>query len=334
MITNESNYSESFSESFISDSNTVIPSDEYRNVETLYVSRNGFCEIHKLVRSGKWYVAKCLKPSLRSNQSLYMLLKKEYDIGKKLEHENICQTIDYTLIPGLGESIVTEYVDGKYLRHYINEGEISDVMLQKWCRQICESLSYIHRHQIIHRDIKPENILITTNGQNVKIIDFGYSDTDDSAIFKQPAGTRRYIAPEQLDENQKEDNRADIYSFGVILKEIIKSCKLKSLRLSRIAKKCTRQNPNERYHDADEIIEAMSPSKTNKTTILLGLLLLAVLSVSLFLLLKPRPYSETNDIPSSKVSPTVVERTHLPTIEEQIGMFSKFNSEVTSETEK
>lgn len=57
--------------------------------------------------------------------------------------------------------------------------------------QTCAALDYIHRRQIIHRDLKPENIMLTGNGGNVKLIDFGYSDTDSYAVLKQPAGTRR-----------------------------------------------------------------------------------------------------------------------------------------------
>ena len=60
-----------------------------------------------------------------------------------------------------------------------------------------DALEYIHGKQTAHRDLKPSNIMITRNGQHVKLIDFGLSDTDDYAVYKQPAGTEGYISPEQ-----------------------------------------------------------------------------------------------------------------------------------------
>ena len=57
---------------------------------------------------------------------------------------------------------------------------------------------YIHAKQIVHRDLKPSNIMITHNGNHVKLIDFGLSDNDDFALLKQPAGTPGYISPEQI----------------------------------------------------------------------------------------------------------------------------------------
>lgn len=67
-----------------------------------------------------------------------------------------------------------------------------------------------------HRDLKPSNIMITHNGKQVKVIDFGLADTDTHAVFKQPAGTRHYMAPEQASSTVP-DVRNDIYSLGVII---------------------------------------------------------------------------------------------------------------------
>ena len=76
---------------------------------------------------------------------------------------------------------------------------ISDKKLsRKIVSQLCDVLEYIHSKQVIHKDLKPENILITHNGQNVKLIDFGLSDSDDYAPLKFHAGTQAYAAPELL----------------------------------------------------------------------------------------------------------------------------------------
>lgn len=85
--------------------------------------------------------------------------------------------------------------------------------------QLLKALGYVHSFQVVHRDLKPSNIMITRNGEQVKLIDFGLSDTDSFAIFKQPAGTDRFISPEQR-QGQLTDERNDIYSLGIVLQEM------------------------------------------------------------------------------------------------------------------
>ena len=76
---------------------------------------------------------------------------------------------------------------------------------------LIDALSYLHSRQTQHRDLKPSNIILTDNGQYLKLIDFGLSDTDSHAILKAPAGTEGYMAPE---------GSSDIYSLGCILREM------------------------------------------------------------------------------------------------------------------
>jgi serine/threonine protein kinase len=67
--------------------------------------------------------------------------------------------------------------------------------------------------------LKPENIIITRNGENVKLTDFGLADTDSHAVLKQPAGTPRYMSPEQM-QTSVTDVRNDIYSLGIIFQQM------------------------------------------------------------------------------------------------------------------
>ena len=123
--------------------------------------------------------------------------------------------------------------------------------------------------QIIHRDLKPENILITSNGRHVKLIDFGFSDTDSYAVLKEPAGARRYAAPEQLKKGEKIDARADIYALGIILKELGSEDKA----TSSVARACSCEDITRRPSDVVSIPELI---KKRRMSLLIRKLLLVL----------------------------------------------------------
>lgn len=93
--------------------------------------------------------------------------------------------------------------------------------------------------------------LITYNGLNVKLIDFGLSDCDDYNLLKQPAGTRYYLAPEVTSPGYVPNHLADIYSMGVLIGEI--ATQLKDQHLSSISSKCTNRDPECRYSSVREV---------------------------------------------------------------------------------
>ena len=116
-----------------------------------------------------------------------------------------------------------EYVEGKSLRDLIKNDELTIEQIVDISVPICEGLNEAHSKGITHRDIKPENILVDKKGK-VKIVDFGIAKVKDTTkeITKEGStlGTIKYMSPEQI-RNQKVDQRTDIWSFGVILYEMI-----------------------------------------------------------------------------------------------------------------
>ena len=114
---------------------------------------------------------------------------------------------------------------------------------------VCEVLQCAHEHGIVHRDIKPENLLLDKDGR-VKIADFGVAET-------QPAGTPQYMAPEQK-EHRRTDHRADIYSLGVVLYEMLAGAKFQQpsrkvqidVRIDEIVLRALDQKPELRFATA------------------------------------------------------------------------------------
>ena len=213
------------------------------------VSSRGFNQLMKVKRQGRWFMLKGLAVEYR-NQAVYLeLLKKEYELMVQLDHPNIAKAFAKEKNPEIGPCIVMEYIDGVTLDAFL-ASKPSVAVKKKVIEQLLDALEYIHSKQIIHRDLKPSNILITRNGNNVKIIDFGLSDADDYAILKQPAGSMKFASPEQLQQGVKLDGRADIYAFGLILKEIFPH------RYCHIAKKCSQKDREKRYPNIESVKKA------------------------------------------------------------------------------
>lgn len=166
--------------------------NESNDLELIHTSKEGFNELYRVCKNGRFFVYKALKEEFRGNLLYEELLTKDFDIGFSLTHPGLCQYFGKISHPTIGSCIVMEWIDACTLEELITTKGISRQLAQKIICEICDALAYMHRKQVIHRDLKPENILITHNGQNVKIIDFGLSDTDSFATFKAPAGTRIY----------------------------------------------------------------------------------------------------------------------------------------------
>ena len=179
--------------------------------ESLPVS--GFmCEAYRVKIYGKLHFLKKLKPEHEDNILFREALRKEFEIGFRLEHPNIVRYVSFH-----DDEILMEYVDGEdllaFLKNhptYFEDAEHFD----KFVGQFLSALQYLHDNQVLHLDLKPENIMLTRIGCDVKVVDLGccYSDT-----FVDSTGyTTQYAAPEQL-AGRKVDVRTDIYAVGKIL---------------------------------------------------------------------------------------------------------------------
>lgn len=189
----------------------------FTDVEILRTSE--FNILARAKRYGKWWMLKGLNPDAEGSVVHSRMLHKEFDMLMSLSHNSVVQAVSLEQVKGLGMCIVMEYVEGVTLNEWAATHTLRTDRM-RIVSELLEAVSYIHSCGIAHRDLKPANIMVATNGGTLKIIDFGLADSDRDAILKQPAGTRRYMSPEQASVAEA-DVRNDIFSIGVILQNII-----------------------------------------------------------------------------------------------------------------
>ncbi len=198
-------------------------------------------EVIELIgRGGMGLVFKARQPNLDRFVALKLLTDKlakdprfaerfnrEGKVLARLNHPNIVNVYDFGRTDDF-YFLMMEYVEGVNLRQAMRAGRFSPTEALTVVPSICEALQYAHDQGILHRDIKPENILLDTKG-NVKIADFGIAKLvgDDNlgnvtlTNTGSALGTPHYMAPEQLENPSEVDHRADIYSLGVVLYEML-----------------------------------------------------------------------------------------------------------------
>ncbi|MBL7961114.1 protein kinase [bacterium] len=164
---------------------------------------------------------KFLPHYLNSNDEERARFLQEAKAASALNHPNVC-TI-YGIEEHEGQQFIEmEYVDGVTMKHKFTESplKISDTIT--YALQIGEALQEAHANGIVHRDVKSENIMVNSKNQ-IKVMDFGLAKLRGSIKLTKSSsttGTLAYMAPEQI-QGQQVDARADIFSFGVVLYEML-----------------------------------------------------------------------------------------------------------------
>lgn len=227
---------------------------KFTHFEEISASPDGYTRLIRCERLGKLHVIKTLQDNYIGQDFYEKALRKEFNIGFQLDHPHICRTLSWEYVEGFGHCIVLEYIDGEALQSVMESNRLTTSLAQKIITELCDALAYLHKKQIVHRDLKPSNILITHNGDNVKLIDFSLADADDSVMLKLPAGTRKYLAPETL-EDIPLDCRADIYSLGIIMGEM--ALKLNDRQLANLSQKCTHRSRDQRPNNEQEVMQAL-----------------------------------------------------------------------------
>lgn len=213
---------------------------------------DGNYSVVSTIREGRLYLAekagkRVVLKTARGAKGLD-LLKREYEIALRLQHPFIASAIGWEESTPIGPAIVIEYIRGRSLSAFLQE-KPSLQARRRIFSQILEAVGAIHRQSIIHNDIKPDNILITEADNDVKLIDFGFSDADSHILERGLGGTRQYASPELLAPRET-DARSDIYSIGRLMKDIFPG------RYGRIVRRCLRLDPTGRYQSVDALMRA------------------------------------------------------------------------------
>ena len=224
----------------------------------------------KSKRFGRWWLLKAIKAE-EANQTIYQqLLRKEFEVLMRMQFPYIVQTNGMEWVEGLGMCIVMEYVDGMQLGEWLSKQPNKQNRL-RIAEELLKAVEYVHSTGTVHRDLKPSNIMVTRNGENIKLIDFELADNDHMAILKQPAGTPKYMSPEQASHNIP-DIRNDIYSLGIILQQILPEHRYKGIK-----NKCFLPI-HARYQNVSQILQDIHLKKKSRLkTVGIALIFIALL---------------------------------------------------------
>jgi eukaryotic-like serine/threonine-protein kinase len=218
-------------------------------------------------RLGRDVALKFLSQRLVNDTWARRQLKKEAQAVAKLDHPNICQVHGFEELDG-HSFIVMQYIEGETLYGLVQKDSLPSEHVAKIARQIASALANAHAHGIIHRDIKPKNIMVSAGG-HVKVLDFGLAKSAQQSAPNAEdgesqgssqglvVGTVKYMSPEQL-KAENLDFRTDVFSFGVVLYEII-----------------TGRNPFAKDSDAETITAILGPDLPAETEGPKGLLQIA-----------------------------------------------------------
>ena len=164
---------------------------------------------------------KILRPETSEAQEIAERFAREIKVVASLDHPNIAQLRTAMRIQNQ-LLMIMEYVEGSPLDERMRQGSVGLWRSLDYIMQVLEALGYAHHQGVVHRDIKPQNILITSRDV-VKLTDFGIArkmgDPRQTAVGAM-LGTAYYMSPEQV-RAERPDGRADIYSVGVTLYELV-----------------------------------------------------------------------------------------------------------------
>ena len=174
---------------------------------------------------GRQAVVKVMHPELSRDPSVAPRFEIEARAASLLNHPHIVTIYNYGAMEDGTLFLAMEHCAGPSLDKVLQEGPLSSERTARIGAQICDALAEAHRRGVVHRDLKPSNLILTDVGRQhdfVKVLDFGIAKVEGVRMTRTGTfvGTPQYMSPEQF-RGEKPDGRADLYSLGVMLFEMV-----------------------------------------------------------------------------------------------------------------
>ncbi len=195
----------------------------YRVMEKL--GRGGMATVYKAYHANldRYVALKVLHPAFLEDPNFLARFQREARLVAKLEHPNIVPVYDFAEHDEQ-PYLVMKYIEGDTLKARLNKGRLGVDEIWRVVEAVGAGLEYAHQQGILHRDIKPSNVIMAKDGK-AYLADFGLAriaQSGESTLSSDMImGTPQYISPEQAKGEKDLDNRTDIYSFGVMLYEMV-----------------------------------------------------------------------------------------------------------------
>jgi serine/threonine protein kinase len=195
----------------------------YRIMEQL--GQGGMATVYKAYHAAldRYVALKVLHPAFHEDQTFAARFQREARVVAKLEHPSIVPVYDYAEHENR-PYLVMKYIEGETLKARLSRGALNSDEITQVVDAVGSALAYAHRQGILHRDIKPSNVLINNEGK-MYLADFGLAriaQAGESTLSSDSImGTPQYISPEQARGDKDLDSGTDIYSFGVMVYEMV-----------------------------------------------------------------------------------------------------------------
>jgi serine/threonine-protein kinase len=275
---------------------------KYRVEELIGTGGIGFVVSATNIGLDEQVALKFLRPEFLENDEAVHRFTNEARLAAKVQHPNVARVLDIGSADGLGPFIVMELLVGRDLNQILREeGPLPVERAVDYVLEACAALSAAHARDIVHRDVKPDNLFLARQQQGrdiIKILDFGISKQT-SRHARNPAlfqtitalGSPSYMSPEQIRASPEIDGRADVWSLGCVLYELLTGrhafdaptlmqvCAVVLERepqtlsahvsgvptgLEAVIHRCLEKSPDARYANVDELAHALRPFSSQR----------------------------------------------------------------------
>ena len=263
----------------------VVGFSKFHDYQQVAYIGSGNCKLYTVISGERKLFLKAASDEKGNLAENIARLQREYKLLERLYgNEHIVRCIGWREDAEVGPCIVMEYIDGVTLTEFLASSP-SFKEKKRILNELLDALDFIHNHQVVHNDLKLENILITRNGHNVKLIDFGYADCD-ANLYKATGGTTAFASPELL-KQEATDVKSDIYSLGFVIKALF------SHRYGLVVRRCQRKEATKRFRNVGEVRRAIHFREVAGKSLMLGLI--AALLLTGWLLYREAPKQQATE---------------------------------------